>query len=284
MTITGSSRRPGQTPSTSAVRQLVLLAFAFLSLFPPLLILSTAIRTPEDVRTAPFDLFTSFSVENIAAAWTRANFSEYFLNSVLLAVPSTVLVVVLATAAGYAFARCAFLGRDLLFYAMMLGLLVPFFTIMIPLYFQLRQLGLLDTLIGAILVLTMTQLAFGTFMMRSFFIDIPNEFEQAARVDGASEWQIFLHVMLPFVRSAAGALTVFAFLQNWNNFLVPLLYLPGGEYRPLTAGLYLLASGRTLDIGPLAAGSLLTVLPVIAVFLVAQRQLLRGFMAGAVKG
>lgn len=269
---------------TAVGRQLVLLLFAAISLFPPLLVLSTALRSAQEIKVDPFALFTSFSLQNVVDAWTQGNFGRYFLNSVLLTVPSTVLTVALAAAAGYAFARCAFRGRNLLFYGIMLGLLVPPFTIMIPLYFQLRQLGLLDTLPGAILVLTTTGLSFGIFLMRSFYLDIPDELEQAARVDGASEWQIFVHVMLPLVRSAAGALTIFTFLQCWNNFLVPLLYLPGGEYRPLTAGLYLFASGRTLDVGPLAAGALLTILPVVALFLVAQRQLIRGFMAGAVKG
>jgi ABC-type glycerol-3-phosphate transport system permease component len=120
--------------------------------------------------------------------------------------------------------------------------------------------------------------------MRSFFIDLPVELEQAGRVDGCSEWQIFLRIMLPLVRPGAAALAVFTFLQNWNNFLVPLLYLPGGDYRTLPSALYLFASGRTLEVGPIAAGVFITIAPVIALFLVAQRQLIRGFMAGAVKG
>lgn len=279
-------RRPGDSGANRFGRQMVLLVFTALSLFPVALVVSTALRSPEEVRTDPFGLFTSFSLTNISNAWTQGHFGHYFFNSVILAVPSTILVVVLSIAAGYSFARCRFPGRNLFFYLMVLGLLVPFFTIMIPLYFQLRQMGLLDTLVGAILVLTSTPpgLAFGTFLMRSFFIDLPDELEQAARVDGASEWQIFVRVMLPMVRSAVGALTVFTFLQSWNNFLVPLLYLPSGKYRPLTAGLYLFASGRTLEVGSLAAGALITILPIILLFVIAQRQLIRGFTAGALKG
>ena len=116
-------------------------------------------------------------------------------------------------------------------------------------------MGLLDTLVGANLVLiSPTGIAFGTFFMRAFFSDLPEELEQAARIDGCSELQIFAQVMLPLVGSGIGALAVFTFLSNWNNFLVPLLYLPGGEYRPLTAGLYNFTGGRSMDIGPLAAG------------------------------
>jgi ABC-type glycerol-3-phosphate transport system permease component len=185
---------------------------------------------------------------------------------------------------GYTFARLPFPGRGIAFYLVVLGLLVPFFTYMIPLYFQLRSLGLLDSLVGTNLVLATTQLSFGTYFMRAFFSDLPLELEQAARVDGASEFQIFLRVMLPLVSSGMGALSVFTFLQNWNNFLVPLLYLPGGSYRPLTTGLYLFTGGRSIDIGPLAAGTLITIVPVIVLFLAMQRQVTEGFLAGAVKG
>lgn len=266
------------------VRQVVLLVLTLLMLFPFVLTISTALKTSEDVQTNPFGLFSSFSFENIVTAWTVGDFGSYVLNSFLLSVPSTVIVVVLSTMGGYTFARLPFPGRSVLFYLVVLGLLVPFFTYMIPLYFQLRSMMLLDSLVGVNLVLASTGLSFGTFFMRAFFADLPGEIEQAARLDGASEWQIFVRVMLPLVTSGIGALGVFTFLQNWNNFLVPLLYLPGGEYRPLTTGLYLFLGGRSVDIGPLAAGTLITILPVIALFITLQRQVTQGFLSGALKG
>lgn len=265
-------------------RHLVLIVLALFTLFPVLLVVSTTLKTPDDVRVNPFGFFSSISMENIVDAWTVGRFGDYLVNSILLTVPSTALVVLLSTMAGYTFARLPFRGRSVMFYLVILGLLVPFFTYMIPLYFQLRSMGLLDTLLGAVLLLTSTGLSFGTFFMRAFFSDLPVELEQAARVDGASELQIFLRVMLPLARSGMGALTVFTFLANWNNFLIPLLYLPGGDFRPLTSGLYMFTGGRSLDIGPLAAGTLITILPVIVLFVVLQRQVTQGFLAGAVKG
>jgi raffinose/stachyose/melibiose transport system permease protein len=262
----------------------LLVVLSLLALFPVILTISTAMKTPEDVLVNPFGFFSTFSTENLVTAWTVGSFSDYVLNSFLLSVPSTILVVILSTMAGYAFARLPFPGRTVAFYLVMLGLLVPFFTYMIPLYFQLRGIGLLNTLVGVNLVLATTGMAFGTFFMRAFFTDLPTELEQAARIDGASEWQIFLRIMVPLVSSGAGALAVFTFLQNWNNFLVPLLYLPGGEYRPLTTGLYLFLGGRSIDIGPLAAGTLITILPVIVLFVVMQKQVTQGFLSGAVKG
>ena len=265
-------------------KHLLLIVLAALTLFPVILTVSTALKTDRDVRLNPFGLFSSFSTENIVTAWTVGGFGDYVLNSFLLSVPSTLVVVVLSTMGGYTFARLPFFGRTFLFYLVLLGLLVPFFAFMIPLYFQLRSMGLLDSLVGTNLVLASTGVSFGTFFMRAFFSDLPNELEEAARIDGATEWQIFSRVMLPLVSSGAGALAVFTFLQNWNNFLVPLLYIPGGEYRPLTTGLYLFVGGRSLDLGPLAAGTLITILPVLVLFVAMQRQVTQGFLSGAVKG
>jgi ABC-type glycerol-3-phosphate transport system permease component len=279
-----SARRLDRRERAAVGRHTALVVLSLLTLFPLVLIISTALKTSQDVQVNPFGLFSSFSTENIVTAWTVGGFSDYVLNSFLLSVPSTLLVVALSTMGGYTFARLPFPGRTLLFYLVVLGLLVPFFTYMIPLYFQLRSMGLLDSLLGVNLVLASTGLSFGTFFMRAFFSDLPTEIEQAARIDGASEWQIFVRVMLPLVTSGMGALAVFTFLQNWNNFLVPLLYMPGGEYRPLTTGLYLFIGGRSVDIGPLAAGTLITILPVVVLFVALQRQVTQGLLSGAVKG
>ena len=265
-------------------KHLILIVLAALWAFPIVLTVSTAFKTDQDVRVNPFGLFSSFSSENFITAWTVGDFGDYVANTFILSVPSTALVVMLSTMGGYAFARLPFPGRSVIFYLVVLGLLVPFFTYMIPLYFQLHGMGLLNTLPGVILVLASTGLAFGTVFMRAFFSDLPTELEQAARIDGASEWQIFTRVMLPLVSSGAGALAVFTFLQNWNNLLVPLLYLPAGDFRPVTVGLYVFLGGRGIDIGPLAAGTLITILPVIVLFVLLQRQVTQGVLAGAVKG
>lgn len=277
-------RRSPRQRAGVTLRHVVLTVLSLLWLAPVVLIVSSAFKTRADVEVNPFGLFSSFSWSNFGYAWANGHFNDYLLNSVLLAVPSTALVLVLSTLAGYAFARLPFPGRTAVFYTVILGLLVPFFAYMIPLYFQLRSFGLLGTLPGVDLVLTTTGVPFGAFFMRAFFTDLPNELEQSARVDGASEWQIFWRIMLPLVRPGIGALGVFTFIQTWNNFLVPVLYLPGGELRPLTTGLFQFISGRQVDIGPLAAACLITLVPVVAVFLVMQRQVAQGFISGAVKG
>jgi ABC-type glycerol-3-phosphate transport system permease component len=276
--------RHGRAYAREGARHLTLCTLSLLWLAPILLLVSTTFKTHSDVQVNPFGLFTSFSFENLSKAWSDGHFNDYLLNSVLLSIPTTALVLVLSTLAGYAFARLPFPGRTVSFYAVILGLLVPFFAFMIPLYYQMRNMGLLDSLVGVDLVLTVTGLPFGTFFMRAFFLDLPTELDEAARMDGASEWRIFWGVMLPLVRSGIAALGVFTFIQTWNNFLVPLLYLPGGAYRPLTTGLLQFTSGKQIDIGPLAAGTLITIIPVVGVFLVLQRHVAQGFISGAVKG
>ena len=159
MTVEQNTMSPKRRAALTG-KHLLLVVLSVLTLFPVVLALSTALKTPEDVRVNPFGLFSSFSMENIVTAWTVGDFSDYLLNSFLLSVPSTILVVVLSTMAGYAFARLPFRGRSVAFYLVVLGLLVPFFTYMIPLYFQLRGIGLLDTLLGTNLVLATTGLAF----------------------------------------------------------------------------------------------------------------------------
>ncbi len=278
------ARTDARGKAVAGTRHAVLIAISALMLFPFLLTVSTALKTTADVKQNPFSFFSSFSFENLRTAWTVGEFGSYLWSSVLLTLPSTVLVVVCATLGGYAFARLPFPGRTVCFYVVIIGLLVPFFAYMIPLFYQLRSMHLLDSITGTNLVLASLQLSFGTFFMRAFFSDLPTELEQAARIDGASEWQIFLRVMLPLAGSGIGALAVYAFLQNWNEFLVPLLYMPSGQYRPLTTGLYFFLGGRTVDIGPLAAGTLITILPVILLFLVLQRQVTQGLVSGAVKG
>jgi ABC-type glycerol-3-phosphate transport system permease component len=278
------ARTDARGKTVAGTRHLVLLFISALMLFPLVLTVSTAFKTPEDVKVNPFGFFSSFSTTNFVEAWTVGEFDSYLWSSILLTVPSTLLVVVMATLGGYAFARLPFPGRTFCFYLVIVGLLVPFFAYMIPLYYQLRSMQLLDSLVGTNLVLAATQLSFGTFFMRAFFADLPNELEQAARIDGASEAQIFSRVMLPLATSGVGALAVYTFLQNWNEFLIPLLYMPSGEHRPLTTGLYIFLGGRTLEIGPLAAGALITILPVILLFLVLQRQVTQGLVSGAVKG
>ena len=284
---TRSRRRQGN-PVGTWVKYGFLTLFAVMTLYPMLLVVSTAVRDPLDISADPFDLFTSFRIENLREAWTDGLFGEYLWNTVLVTVPTTIATVVLSVMAGYAFARLEFPGRTALFYALMFGLMIPFTGIMIPLYYQLRDMQLLDTWWAVILPLTAgvtgVGMPFGVFLMRSFFQGMPRELAEAAKVDGTSEFGVFRHVMLPLARPGAAVLAVFTFIQAWNTFFLPLIYLQGEDRRLLATGLYQFAGGRTAEVELLAAGALITIVPVVVFFLLFQRQFIRGLSAGALKG
>ena len=270
------------------VRNLVLALFAAITLYPLLLVVSTALKDPQDLLSSPFSLFSSFRWQNLQDAWTIGEFGTFFWNSVLVTAPTVLGVVALSTMAGYAFGRLSFPGRSLLFFTFLLGLMIPFTSVMIPLFYQLRDMGLLGTLSAVVLSgvggVAGYGLPLGVFLMRAFFQDLPNDLAEAARVDGANEWQVFLRVMLPLSAPGIAVLAVLVFFQSWNQFLLPFLYLPGEENRVLASGLYFFATGRTQDFQLIASGSLIMVVPVLVIYMLFQRQFVKGVTAGALKG
>jgi len=271
----------------SLARYLALAFFAALVLYPLLLIVSTAVKDPLDVTADPFALFSSVNLQNFIDAWTLGGFGGYFWNTVVITALTLLGTLALSVLAGYALARLYFPGRNLIFLLFITGLMFPFFSVMIPLFYELRDVGILGTKAGLILVLIAGAggygLPIGIFLMRSFYMDLPEELADAARVDGANEFQVFWRIMLPLSGPGVAVLAVLVFFQTWNAFIQPLLYLPGSENQVLATGLYLFASGRTQEYELIAAGSLIMVIPVVVFFLIFQRLFVRGLTAGALK-
>jgi ABC-type glycerol-3-phosphate transport system permease component len=271
----------------SLSKYLALGFFAALVLYPLLLIVSTAVKDPLDVTANPFALFSSVNLVNFVDAWTLGGFGGYFWNTVVITALTLLGTVALSVLAGYALARLYLPGRNIVFLIFIIGLMFPFFSVMIPLFYELRDIGLLGTKIGLVLVLVAGAGGFGVpigvFLMRSFYMDLPEELADAARVEGCTEWQVFRYVMLPLSGPGVAVLAVLVFFQTWNAFVQPLLYLPGAENQVLATGLYLFASGRTQEYEYIAAGSLIMVVPVVIFFLIFQRLFVRGLTAGALK-
>jgi len=271
----------------SLARYLALAFFAALVLYPLLLIVSTAVKDPLDVTADPFALFSSVNLQNFIDAWTLGGFGGYFWNTAVITALTLLGTLALSVLAGYALARLYFPGRNLIFLLFITGLMFPFFSVMIPLFYELRDVGILGTKAGLILVLIAGAggfgLPIGVFLMRSFYMDLPEELADAARVDGANEFQVFWRIMLPLSGPGVAVLAVLVFFQTWNAFIQPLLYLPGSENQVLATGLYLFASGRTQEYELIAAGSLIMVIPVVVFFLIFQRLFVRGLTAGALK-
>jgi raffinose/stachyose/melibiose transport system permease protein len=261
----------------------VLIFFALFSLLPLVLMWTAALRKSGEVTASPFALPKTLEWANFAKAWTVGRFGDYFLNSVILSVPTVLGVVALSCLAGYGIARFQFRGRNIIFYTLLLGLMVPFQSIMIPLFYQLRDLHLLGTYWAFILPAIALGLPFGVFMMQSFFQDLPQELANAAKVDGCNEFQTFWSIMLPLAGPAVSSLTVFQFMFTWNAFLMPLLYLQREELRPIPLGIMFFQGKYTQDISLIAAGVSIATIPVIIVYLIFQRQFIKGLTAGAIK-
>ena len=230
------------------------------------------------------------------SGWGLANYDRlvaygdglgvYLFNTAVVALITVGVTVTATTLAGYAVARFDFPGKNLLFLVTLAILMVPYTTILIPLYILLGWLGLQNSLIGLGLVLAMFQLPFGLFMMRNSFEALPVELEEAALIDGCSTGQALRRVLLRAVAPGMVTVAIFSFLASWNEFVAPLIFLTDGSKFTLPVALFNLQSGTlgSVDFGALQSGVVVAALPCVAVFLLLQRYYVRGFTSGALKG
>ena len=218
------------------------------------------------------------------------NFQEglprYFMNSVVIATLTVLFTVTVSTLGGYAFARFSFPGKNILFLIVLAILMVPYATLLIPLFVLLRQLELDNTLLGLSLVLAVYQLPFATFMMRVSFEAVPTELEEAALVDGANSLDVLRRIMLPAVIPGLITVVLFAFLASWNDFFAPLILISDPSQSPLPLAIAVLRQQTmgVIDYGATEAGVVVMAVPCILIFVLLQRYYMRGFMSGAVKG
>lgn len=227
----------------------------------------------------PHDL----TFDTVARSWRFAHFDRALTNSAIVAASVTVGCVILSTLAGYGFAKLRFAGSGILFYVFILGLVVPLETYVVPLYFELRDLGVLDSRIGLILPLLAQSLPFGVFWMRASFRSLPQSLVDAARMDGASTFAVLRYVLVPLLAPAMTTLLVLTFVYTWNDFLLSLVVISSEPMQTAPLALALFIGQRTSDTTGLAAGALIISVPVVIVFIAFQRTLIRGILAGALK-
>ena len=221
------------------------------------------------------------TLEQYRALFARLDLGRPLLNSTILATTVTVMSLLLNSMAGYAFARLRFHGRDRVFAVLLAALVVPTQVAMLPLFLMLKSLGLVNTYLGVILP-GMASI-FGIFLVRQFALSIPQELLDAARVDGASEWRIYRSVVLPLLRPILVTLGVFVFMGTWNDFMWPLIVLTDDSMYTLPVALANLMGEHFQDTELMMAGSVLTVLPVLVLFLAVQRSYIEGIMLGSLK-
>ena len=277
----GRARRPALGRLT--VTHAVLLAGAVLMVFPFVWQLLTAFKTlPESVRVPPTVLPETWGLENFSRVFDSVPFDSMFLNSVLMTAGRTLGQLVFCAMAGYAFARLQFRGRNLIFMAFLSVLMVPPQLFLLPQYEIMQRLGWLNT-IQALIVPGMFS-AFGCFLMRQFFMTLPRELEEAARLDGANPAQIFRYIMLPLAKPGLIALGIFTALWSWQDLLWPLVVNTDPRKLPLSAGLATLVGEHGTDYPILMAGSLMAMLPMVVLFILLQRHFIQGIAFTGSKG
>lgn len=254
---------------------LVALVGGALILLPFVWMVATSFKTEGEIFSAPYRLFSPHPTgQAYVDVWRRIPFGRFFFNSVVFAGSVTLISLFFDSLAAYAFARLRFPGRDVLFWVVLAVLMVPFQITLIPLFLNVFHLGWLDTYQG--LIVPRATNAFGIFLLRQFFISLPPELDDAARVDGASEFRIYAQIILPLSGPALATLAVFHFMYNWNDFLWPLIITSSPDMRTVPAGLTLFMGTHVIEHPILMAGATISLLPLAIAFLFLQRYFVRG--------
>ena len=268
----------------------ILIITSLLSIFPFIWLISTSLKgNAENIFAYPPQLIpTDFTWANYTGVWKRVDFIAYFVNSMIVALGTVVLNLLLSALAGYPLARMEFKGKKIVFFAILATIMIPFQAIMLPVYLITIKLHLMDSVnnfagfVGLIMPFAVN--AFGIFLMRQAFLGIPREMEEAAIVDGCNVVQLFFKILLPMVKPSLAVLAIFTFIGSWGEFLWPSIVLTKEAMYTLPVGINNLQGMFSSNWRYIAAGSILSTIPIIIFFLALQRYFISGENEGAVKG
>ena len=278
-------RRAGIERAQTALSYALLAILLVLVLFPFYWMTITSFKTEDQMRSLVSMFWPSpFVFENYEQLLRKTDFGIWYRNSALVAIASTLLASAIGTIGAYALARLRFLGRAFLSSATLITYLVPPSILFIPLYAQIRTMGLADSLAGLIAAYPSFTVPFVTWLLMGYFGSIPEELEEAAMIDGATRFGAFRRIILPLAAPGVLAAGLFAFTQAWNEFLYALVFISDVKQRTLPVGLSTFITGDVYGWGYLMAGAVLTTLPVIGVYTYLQRYMVEGLTAGSVKG
>jgi multiple sugar transport system permease protein len=267
------------------MRYLILTVGALVMVLPFLYMLSTSFKSQTYVLTIPPQFIPHpATASNYQQAWSTDSFARYFVNSLLVAVATTAMSLLLSSMMAYSFARFAFPGRELLFKLLLLGLMIPAMMLIIPQFILAKYLHLIDSMAGLVVFYVGSSLSLNTFLLRGFFQGIPAELEQAMQVDGAGAITRYWRLILPLAKPALATATIFTFLASWDEFAWALTIINTPTKRTLPLAIALFQGQNSTLWGLVFAASIIAVVPVIVVFLLFQRYFVQGLTAGAVKG
>jgi raffinose/stachyose/melibiose transport system permease protein len=254
------------------------------AIVPFLVTILASLKTKTELVQGVLSLPEEAQWDNYVTAWTQGNFDRFFVNSILVGIGVVIPSVLLSAMSGYAFARFKFRGSKFLFTYLLIGLVIPLQAMVIPLFYLLRELNLLDSLWALILPQVGMSMSFGTLLMRQAYLSIPREIMEASICDGANSWETLWKIMFPLSRPIVGTLGLLFFIWTWNEFLLPLVVNIDPKYHTLPVGILYFQQRWTSDIPVIAAGSTIIFTPLIVMFLIFQRQLVKAITAGAIKG
>ena len=278
------STRPHSLPAIT-IRYLLLIVGALVMVTPFAYMVSTSFKSQAYVLTIPPQFVPHpATTANYSDAWTSQDFSRYFMNSLVVAVITTAVSLLLSSMMAYAFARFEFAGREILFRVLLLGLMVPAVMLIIPQFILAKYLGLLDSTAGLVVFYVAGSLSLNTYLLRGFFESIPTELDQAMQVDGAGPWVRYYRLVLPLAKPALATATIFTFLASWDEFPWALTIINTPQKRTLPLAIQLFQGQNATQWGLVFAASLIAIIPVIIVFLIFQRYFVQGLTSGAVKG
>lgn len=261
----------------------VLISAVFLFMMPFVYTITASFKPGSEIFTIPVRIFPdSLYLGNYELLFGETSFARWFLNSVFVSGSRMVLAILVSIMAGYAFAKFDFRFKGALFIFVIATITLPIYVLIVPLYDMMITLGWTDSYIA--LILPFTAQAIGVFLARQYLLSIPNEVLDAARVDGASEWQIFWRIVMPLARPVMAVLGILFFTTAWNDYIWPLIVLTEDAKFTVSLGLPTLLGPYRQEYGAIMAGSFLSTLPIIVIFLIAQRRFIEAITAGAVKG
>lgn len=262
----------------------ILILIAVLMIIPFIWMLSASIKSDREVfQMKPFVLIPENpKFSNYHDIWTKIPMLKFAENTVFLTIVVTILQLLTSSFAAYSFAKLDFKHKNTLFFAYIATIAMPWQVYMVPQFIMMRKFGLNDKLLAIICLQAFS--AFGVFMMKQFYEDIPNELCEAARIDGMSEYRIYAKIMLPLSKPALSTLTIFTFVNTWNDYLGPLIYLKSEQKKTIQLGLKMFISQYSSDYGLIMAGSVLSLIPVLAVFLCLQKYFVEGVASTGLKG
>jgi multiple sugar transport system permease protein len=267
----------------SAILYLTLAIIAVVTLLPFLWMLSASLKANKDVFEFPIRWIPTAPVwGNYEEIWTKIPLLTFLMNTLKLSVIVTFLQVLSSSFAAYAFAKLEFKGKNFLFMAYIATIAVPWQAYMVPQFIMMSAMGLNNTHLAIVCLQAFS--AFGVFLMRQFYMSIPTELCEAARIDGLSEYGIWMRIMLPNAKPALTTLVIFTFVNTWNDFLGPLIYLNTTELKTIQIGLRMFSTQYTADYALIMAASVVALIPVLVLFLALQKQFVQGVAASGIKG